>query len=454
MKISLTKTKLMAFLEKFPIKSKIILGDKILEQVSHFNYLGCDITYENDRDCNKKISRFQAICGTIRRTLHRKVLNETQMKFYKVMAVRALLYGSEGWILSKRQLSKIQAMEMTYLHLLFLSVVSASAYGYDGYTTCSKPYRSSKSRIDLPCDFRSRNWCTIPGSSYPWRAVRRFVFENHGLMRRMYGDERHISVLRSEIESNDVDYQSEAGWSFHDSILKNYQPKNEPRSTVSTSTTSTTTTTTTTSTTPSTTSTTSTSPITSQEPIITTTGSEFSSSTISDDDPFTTEVNFESTTVESEQTTKHTEPEHSSPQLYKHELFEKQQTTEETPLYKLRGVNACPVKEEVVAPFWANNTRGEVLALLNLYPFEQYVHWERCTFENKQMFCRQGCRCEQQYRLHRLLAYDPSNDCRGIFSDWFKFPSCCVCRCYDLPSELRLTSRSPRTVPKEKQPES
>lgn len=65
-------------------------------------------------------------------------------------------------------------------------------------------------------------------------------------------------------------------------------------------------------------------------------------------------------------------------------------------------------------------------------------------YENKQMFCRQGCRCEQQYRLHRLLAYDPSNDCRGIFSDWFKFPSCCVCRCYDLPSELRLTSRSPR----------
>lgn len=37
------------------------------------------------------------------------------------------------------------------------------------------------------------------------------------------------------------------------------------------------------------------------------------------------------------------------------------------------------MKEEVVAPFWANNTRGEVLALLNLYPFEQYVHWEKCS---------------------------------------------------------------------------
>lgn len=74
-----------------------------------------------------------------------------------------------------------------------------------------------------------------------------------------------------------------------------------------------------------------------------------------------------------------------------------------------------------------------------------YVNIAMRRFENKQMFCRQGCRCEQQYRLHRLLAYDPSNDCRGIFSDWFRFPSCCVCRCYDLPNDLRITSRSPRT---------
>lgn len=101
-----------------------------------------------------------------------------------------------------------------------------------------------------------------------------------------------------------------------------------------------------------------------------------------------------------------------------------------------------------MAPFWANNTRGEVLALLNLYPFEQYVHWEKCTNELKQMYCRDGCRCEQQYRLHRLLAYDPHNECRGIFSDWFRFPSCCICKCYDIPLEYRVTSRSPRSIDK------
>ncbi|RWS22266.1 Spaetzle-like protein 4, partial [Leptotrombidium deliense] len=105
----------------------------------------------------------------------------------------------------------------------------------------------------------------------------------------------------------------------------------------------------------------------------------------------------------------------------------------QTEAIEKKGVNACPVKEEVIAPYWANNTRGEVLALLNVYPFEQYVHWEKCAFENSQMFCRQGCRCEQQFRLHRLLAFDPKNECRGIFADWFRFPSCCVCICYDLP---------------------
>lgn len=56
---------------------------------------------------------------------------------------------------------------------------------------------------------------------YPWNAVRRFVHENQGLMKRMYGDVRHISVLRTEINNNDIDVNdaeeaaarySRAGW--------------------------------------------------------------------------------------------------------------------------------------------------------------------------------------------------------------------------------------------------
>ncbi|RLU20114.1 hypothetical protein DMN91_006720 [Ooceraea biroi] len=488
-----------------------------------------------------------------------------------------------------------------------------STFGYDASSACSKPYsRAGRAHHDLPCDFRRQNWCTIAGSSYPWHAVRRFVQENQGLMRRMYGDENYISVLRAEFEKNDIElkydeyhhhfvddlrqfqyddddyefidddrsrintdeYEGRGFTSrgFNDPIAKRLnkfsklseytRPHFKPTERTTSSTVSSTTTVSSISPSTATSATTfdtrtsfstsspSTATSTNTEEI-STKSSANSSSTASKSPNGTVEIvdgnlavngtttttttttvlpnvtaaqvvkeqNFsineipgqndridddleesaevvvqsEDTIVEEDatfepvgttnvptesfieeqevnaatKTTVHEElvvassheqqqfrprPEYRPSnvaeasklggQLYQDVAAKDQQ---EQPVLKLRGVNACPVKEEVVAPFWANNTRGEVLALLNLYPFEQYVHWEKCTHENKQMYCRDGCRCEQQYRLHRLLAYDPNNECRGIFSDWFKFPSCCVCRCYDLPLEFRVTSRSPRT---------
>ncbi|XP_076163259.1 spaetzle domain-containing protein 4 [Ptiloglossa arizonensis] len=478
---------------------------------------------------------------------------------------------------------------ITYQHVRCQGGGGPSTFGYDASSACSKPYsRSSRARFtNLPCDFRRQNWCAIAGSAYPWHAVRRFVQENQGLMRRMYGDERHINVLRAEFERNDIElkyddyyhhfsddhrkyqythdyeyFESEdnlringdenerrgfTSRSFNDNAgkrmnkfpkLSEYtRPHFRPteKSTTSTPTTTTTTATTTTSsiTEPSSSAGTSSSVTTSttREPIaksvppttITTSSinderkSNTGEETAAPPSPITPsivkeqnfsineipeqidrideelnetvdvsevpEASFDETSTASlpgttelpaeldsgdlfatpkettvQETSSSSEQQEFKPrpeyrpankpeasmegQLYQDVAAKDQQ---EQPVLKLRGVNACPVKEEVVAPFWANNTRGELLALLNLYPFEQYVHWEKCTHENKQMYCRDGCRCEQQYRLHRLLAYDPNNECRGIFSDWFKFPSCCVCRCYDLPLEFRVTSRSPRT---------
>lgn len=44
---------------------------------------------------------------------------------------------------------------------------------------------------------------------------------------------------------------------------------------------------------------------------------------------------------------------------------------ETVPEKPVKGYNACPITQEVVAPYWANSTRGQTLALLNVYPFEQ-----------------------------------------------------------------------------------
>ena len=115
MKISTSKTKTMAFSGKYPVRTKIVVNDIVLEQVKHFKYLGCDISYDRSNDIEDKLNKFTHICGTISRTLKNKTRKETQLKFYKTIAVPTLLYGSETWITTKKEESRIQAQEMKFL---------------------------------------------------------------------------------------------------------------------------------------------------------------------------------------------------------------------------------------------------------------------------------------------------------------------------------------------------
>ncbi|KAL9924101.1 spaetzle domain-containing protein 3 isoform 1-T3 [Glossina fuscipes fuscipes] len=91
-------------------------------------------------------------------------------------------------------------------------------------------------------------------------------------------------------------------------------------------------------------------------------------------------------------------------------------------------LDACESKIEIVTPYWASNSAGKIRAIVNTQHFEQAIHQEICS-KAQTPRCQDDCGCEQKYKWHRLLAYDPDNDCKGIFMDWFLFPSCCVCRC-------------------------
>ena len=55
------------------------------------------------------------MCGAISRTLKGKTQLSTQIKFYKVMAVPVLMYGSENWSLNPSDTRKIEAAEMRFL---------------------------------------------------------------------------------------------------------------------------------------------------------------------------------------------------------------------------------------------------------------------------------------------------------------------------------------------------
>lgn len=79
-------------------------------------------------------------------------------------------------------------------------------FGYDAgggdQAACGRPYRSGRMHHP-PCDLAMETYCTSAGATYPWHAVRRFVRDNQGLMRRMYGDQRHGHVLRAELDEDD-----------------------------------------------------------------------------------------------------------------------------------------------------------------------------------------------------------------------------------------------------------
>jgi len=62
----------------------------------------------------KKKNRFQRICSTIRKHL-KKTHTDTQMKYYKVVARPTLLYGSEPWVTTKRDMTRLEAAEMRFL---------------------------------------------------------------------------------------------------------------------------------------------------------------------------------------------------------------------------------------------------------------------------------------------------------------------------------------------------
>lgn len=84
-------------------------------------------------------------------------------------------------------------------------------YGYDSGSdqgACGTQYRTRRMH-QPPCDLSREGYCARAGSTYPWHAVKRFVRENQGLMRRMYGDQRHISVLRAEFVEGDGDDDDE-----------------------------------------------------------------------------------------------------------------------------------------------------------------------------------------------------------------------------------------------------
>jgi hypothetical protein len=115
MTISCKKSKVMAFIGQEPVRCKITINDKIFKQVNEFKYLGFKISYEGERDVENKISKFLQVTGTINTVLKpNQVQKSSRMTIYNTLAIPALIYGSEIWILTQDK-SRLKASEIKFL---------------------------------------------------------------------------------------------------------------------------------------------------------------------------------------------------------------------------------------------------------------------------------------------------------------------------------------------------
>jgi hypothetical protein len=83
--------------------NKIIIDNKIIEQVNVFNCLGNMTSYERELDIGNKLNNCLKITGILNNVFRpQKTLTKTRIKLYNTLALPVLLYGSDTWTIKAR----------------------------------------------------------------------------------------------------------------------------------------------------------------------------------------------------------------------------------------------------------------------------------------------------------------------------------------------------------------
>jgi len=106
----------MAFKVRDPVRTKVVIDNKIREQVNLFNYLGNMISYEGELDIDNKLNNFLKITGILNKVFRpEEALKKTRIKLYNTLALLVLLYGSETWTIKASDARRITAARMKYM---------------------------------------------------------------------------------------------------------------------------------------------------------------------------------------------------------------------------------------------------------------------------------------------------------------------------------------------------
>jgi hypothetical protein len=96
----------MAYKGRDPARSKIVINNKIMEQVNTFNYVRNLVSYEKEKDIDNRITYFLKITRLISNTFKpNKVQKCIRIKLYATLALPVLPYGSETWTVNSKNKS-------------------------------------------------------------------------------------------------------------------------------------------------------------------------------------------------------------------------------------------------------------------------------------------------------------------------------------------------------------
>ena len=100
-----------------------MINNNIIEQVTDFKYLGYRIGgYKSDLE--DKLQTYNKINGAIRRHFGKQMNKETKLRIHNITAKEALKFGSEAWVLKRREEQRLEAAQMKFLrHLLGITTL-------------------------------------------------------------------------------------------------------------------------------------------------------------------------------------------------------------------------------------------------------------------------------------------------------------------------------------------
>ncbi|KAK5888302.1 hypothetical protein CesoFtcFv8_016814 [Champsocephalus esox] len=118
MRISTSKSEAIVLSRK-PMDCPLQVGNESLPQVKEFKYLGVLFSSEGsmEREMGRRIGAAGAVLQSLYRTVvtKRELSRKAKLSVYRAIFVPTLTYGHEGWVMTERTRSRIQAAEMGFL---------------------------------------------------------------------------------------------------------------------------------------------------------------------------------------------------------------------------------------------------------------------------------------------------------------------------------------------------